>query len=187
MSKQTVDERVITDYLLGASSEAETERLDEMSLTDGDFARRLQAIENDLVDAYVRGRLSGNALTGFNSHYLTSPRRREKVKFAETFLAFTDNAAPALAEEAQSVSAGIAASETVPRGASRFDLFALPRLRLQWGLAAVALVLLLAGGYLISENLRLRHQMAQRTRSARRSAARAGARATTCQAAFIGC
>lgn len=161
MSSQPVDERVITDYLLGASSEAETERLDEMSLTDDDFAGRLQAAENDLVDAYVRGGLSGDALAGFNSHYLASPRRREKVRLAETFLAFTDRAEPARAEVAQTVPASTAASKTGSRKPSRFSFFAIPRLTPQWGFAALALVLLVAGGYLIFENLRLRDQMAQ--------------------------
>jgi len=66
MPKQPVDEQVITDYLLGALPEAETERLDELSLTDDDFIRRLKVAENDLVDAYVKGELSGGALAQFN-------------------------------------------------------------------------------------------------------------------------
>jgi TolA-binding protein len=161
VSKHPVDERVITDYLLGASSEAETERLDEMSLIDDDFAQRLQAAENDLVDAYVRGGLSGDALARFNSHYLASPRRREKVRFAEMFLAFAERPATARAEDAQTVPARTAAGKTVSHKAFRLSLFTVPRLRLQWGFAALALVLLLAGSYLIFENLRLRNQMAQ--------------------------
>jgi hypothetical protein len=152
---------VITDYLLGASSEAETERLDEMSLTDDDFAWRLQAAENDLVDAYVKGELSGDALARFNSHYLASPRRCEKMRFAETFQAFADKAAPAQSTEAQTVSASAAAGKTVSHKAFRLSLFTVPRLTLQWGFAAAALVMLLAGSYLLFENLRLRNQMAQ--------------------------
>jgi hypothetical protein len=164
--KQPVDERVISDYLLGASSEAETERLDEMSLTDDDFAWRLQAVENELVDAYVRGELSGDALARFNSHYLASPRRREKVRFAETFLAFAEKPTIARAAGAQeTVAASAAAGKTVSPKTSRWRLFTLPRLTLQWGLpwgfAAAALLLLLTGGYLILANLRLRAQMAQ--------------------------
>lgn len=161
MLKRPIDERVITDYLLDASSEAETERLDEMSLTDDDFAWRLQAVENDLVDAYVRGELSGDALARFNAHYLASPRRREKVGFAETFLAFADKAAPAQAEEAQTVPASTAASKTVSREPSGFSFFAIPSLTLQWGFAAAALLMLVAGGYLMFANLQLRDQMAQ--------------------------
>lgn len=162
MSKQPVDERVITDYLLGASSETETERLDEMSLTDDAFAWRLQAAENDLVDAYIKGQLSEDALARFNSHYLASPRRREKVRFAETFLTFAEK--PTIvrtAEPRETIPASPAAGERILPKPSRRRLFTLPRLTLEWGFAAVALLLLLTGGYLILANLRLRNQMAQ--------------------------
>lgn len=161
MPKQPIDERVITDYLLGASSEAETERLDELSLTDDDFAQRLQAAENDLVDAYVRGELARDALARFNSHYLASPRRREKVRFAETFLALAEQPPTAQAADAhETVPASTAAGETVSPQPSWWHLLTLPRLTLQWGFAATALLMLLAGGYLMWANLRLRAQVA---------------------------
>jgi hypothetical protein len=159
--KQPIEERVISDYLLGATSEAETERLDEMSLSDDDFAWRLRAVENDLVDAYVRGELSGDALAKFNSHYLASPGRREKVRFAETFLAFAVKPAAERAEDAhETVPARTAAGRTVSRKAFRLSLFRVPRLTPQWGFAAAVFFILLAGGYLMWANLRLRAQMA---------------------------
>jgi len=158
MTNQPVDEGTITDYLLGATSEAETERLDEISLTDDDFAARLHAVENDLVDSYISGELFGDTVARFNSYYLASPKRREKVRFAQTFLAFGDKDAAAQAEKIQPITPG---RKKVVREPARFSLFALPRLRLQWGLAAFALVILLAGGYLMFQNVRLRDQMAR--------------------------
>ena len=85
MRRPTANDQLITQYLLGSLSVPETERLDELSLTDDEFATRLQSVENDLVDAYVLGELSGETLQQFNSFYLSSPRRREKVKFAQVF------------------------------------------------------------------------------------------------------
>jgi len=162
MPRQPVDEGMIVDYLLGASTEAETERLDEMSLTDDDFADRLRAVENDLIDSHVRGELSGDGLSKFNSHYLASPVRRDKVRFAETFLGFADKAVAAQSRDWRATAPAIpAARETILREPSRSRIFALVRPKLQWGLAAAALVMLFAGGYLMLENLRLRNQMAQ--------------------------
>jgi anti-sigma factor RsiW len=162
MPKQPVDEGMIIDYLLGASTEAETEHLDEMSLTDDDFAQRLHAVENDLVDAYVRGELQGNAAARFDSHYLASPGRRDKVAFAERLLGFTDKAFAARAETMdEATPASVAARKTIARESSRFRLFARPHLSLQRGLAAAAVVVFFAAGYLTFENLRLRDQIAR--------------------------
>lgn len=161
MGKQTVNEQE-TEYLLGAVSESEQERLDEMSVSDDEFADRLRAVENDLIDSYVRGELSGDILTRFNSHYLASPRRREKVDFAERFLGFADGSvAPQARDTRATASASPEARETIRREPLRPRFFALLRPALQWGLAAAALVILLGGGYLFVENLRLRNQMVQ--------------------------
>lgn len=146
MTEQPMDEQTITDYLLGTLPETEKERLDEMSLTDDDFAEQLRAIENDLVDAYVRGELSGITLTRFKSQYLASPARREKVKFAQTFAKLVDKSENALVHQPTKVA-----------DKPRWFSFNNP----QWGLAAAVIVMLLAGGYLFFQNKNLRDQMAQ--------------------------
>ena len=61
---------------------SQSERLDELSVVDDDFAWRLSAVENDMVDAYVRGDLSGETLDRFRSFYLSTPKRRGRVEFA---------------------------------------------------------------------------------------------------------
>lgn len=159
---QLYNDELVARYLLGSLTGEETERLDELSISDDQFAGRLAAVENDLVDAYVRGELSGDAVARFKSHYLASSKRRDKVNFAEAFVAFSDKS-PAVQSEDTTVTtpAGPAARETLLRPASRSRLFALPRLTPQWGLAAALLVLLVAGGYLVYENVRLRNQIAQ--------------------------
>src|SRR5712664_4098517 len=75
----------ITQYLLGALPEAETERLDELSFTDDEFTDSLTAVEKDLVDSFVHGELTGGELERFKAHYLASPVRRERVAFAQAF------------------------------------------------------------------------------------------------------
>ena len=92
---QQYDEQLVIRYLLGSVPEAEAERLDELSVADEEFANRLAAVENDLVDAYVRGELAAETRDRFQSYYLSSSRRREKVNFAEALLAVpVPNAVP---------------------------------------------------------------------------------------------
>jgi hypothetical protein len=86
------DDQQLVRYLLGLFPEEEAERFDEQSIVVDEFAVRLQCVENDLVDAYVSGTLEGDILKRFESFYLASPLRREKVKFAERLLASADRA-----------------------------------------------------------------------------------------------
>jgi len=67
------DDELLVRFLLGALPEVETERLDELSITDDQLARRLRTIEQNLVDAYAKGELLGEILARFRSSYLASP------------------------------------------------------------------------------------------------------------------
>src|SRR5580693_6169914 len=86
--EQEFDDQILIRYLLGSLPEAEADRLDELSIADDEFAWRLSAVENDLVDAYARGDLPRETLEPFNAHYLSSPKRLEKVAFARTWRRF---------------------------------------------------------------------------------------------------
>ena len=80
------DERLVR-YLIGALEADETERYDELSIVDSQFAVRLQSVEDDLLDSYARGALSGDTLDRFRSAYLSTPALRDKVRFAGALLA----------------------------------------------------------------------------------------------------
>ena len=132
------DDQAVIQYLLGDMPEAEAEHLDELSVVDDEFAVRLTAAENDLVDAYVRGELADGTRDRFQSHYLCSQRRRERVKFAESLMLLADRAVvPAAA-------GGRARGRLWPR---LFPVF------------AAAACLLLMAGLLIYQNFRLRTQL----------------------------
>jgi hypothetical protein len=87
------DERLV-DYLLGRLSDLEAEPYDERSIADEDFVWRLRAVENDLVDAYVRGTLAGETRERFETFYMASPRRRERVMLARGLAGSVDLAEP---------------------------------------------------------------------------------------------
>jgi hypothetical protein len=131
------DDRQLIHYLLGLLPDEEAELYDEQSIADDDLAARLLLVENDLVDAYVRGTLEEDLRQRFESFYLASPRRRDKVRFAERFLGAVDRA-----------SAAGSAVPAVPRTAARLPRFV-------WSLAPAAM-LLLACGILSFQDVRLR-------------------------------
>jgi hypothetical protein len=140
-------------YLLGAAPPAETERLDELSVSDGGIAERLQMLENDLVDAYVRGELSGQTLVQFNSFYLASPTRRQKVQFAQALRTVAERN---MTRTAPSLVGRAASAER--RGWRR--VFAIPQRAGQWAVATAtaALLLVTLTGWLAIENRRLQGQ-----------------------------
>jgi hypothetical protein len=131
------DDRQLIRYLLGLLPEDEAQRYEEQSIVDDDVAARLRQVENDLVDAYVRGTLDEEFRKRFESFYLASPLRRDKVRFAERLLGAVDRA-----------SALGAAVPAGPRTAAR-------RSRFVWSLAPAAM-LLLACGILFLQDVRLR-------------------------------
>ncbi len=87
MSSQPLDDAVLAQFLLGALPEAESEKIEELSITDDSTALRLQAIEHDLIDAYVRGELSRTDRARFKSSYLATPERRNRVAVANALRA----------------------------------------------------------------------------------------------------
>ena len=131
------DDDLLVAYLLGSLSQDDTERLDELSVTDDEVAARLATIENDLIDQYVGGQLSAETLERFRAQYLASPRRREKVRFAETLAAYHRT--------------GRAVVTTPLPETSRA---ALPRWRGPWQLAAAAAVVFAIGAATLMRTVR---------------------------------
>jgi hypothetical protein len=156
MNERKYDNRAITEYLLGSLSEAETERFDELSFTDEDFAASLSATEKDLVDAYIHGELKGNTLEKFKSHYLASPLRREKVGFARNFQVYAGQNYAETIENAASHESKTGG--TFAEFLSAINIFKNRNL-MQGSFAAIALAFVLAGGWwIISKSLNQREQ-----------------------------
>ena len=149
--KQGFDDQILIRYLLGSLPEEEAERLDELSIADDAFAWRLSAVENDLVDAYVCGELSGGDLAQFKQSYLSSPNRLQRVEFAAALNSF----------EAKTATAAVPSSkpkEESSKGWTLWPWLSVPHLALQWGFAGGALAMMLAASYLLFENGKLRKQ-----------------------------
>jgi hypothetical protein len=155
------DERQLERYLLGLLPDADAEQIDELSITDDEIAWRLRAVENDLVDEYVRGTLDANTRCLFEHGYLASPRRREKVKLAQQFLKAVDRVAVPSTSDAQGTAVPAADGlSSRPRSSpsASTTISTLP-----WRLAVAALVVL-ACGALLFQNVRLRGGLRDRQR-----------------------
>src|SRR5688572_3528327 len=88
--ESTYDDRQLTRYLLDQLADQAADRPAEPTIVDDEMAWRVWTVENDLVDAYVRGVLDAKSRQQFETHYLASPKRRAKVRFAERFARAVD-------------------------------------------------------------------------------------------------
>jgi len=84
-NSQPYDDEQLVRYLLGSLDEQDTERFDELSVSDDEFAGRLQAVENDLIDAHARGELATDSRARFEAYYLSRPGKLERIRFAEVW------------------------------------------------------------------------------------------------------
>lgn len=69
-------------YLLHEMPEAERLDFAEQWFTDADLNSQLLLAEAELLDAYVRGQLSGNQRTRVQRYLLNSPEQDKKLQFA---------------------------------------------------------------------------------------------------------
>jgi hypothetical protein len=118
-------------YLLQGLPEEDVERIDELSITDEEMAWRLRVVEDDLVDSYVKGNLTGERRSQFEARFLSTERGRRKVKFAGNFLPKIDRAPQPTT--------------------ARSSLWTPPRPTPAWSLAAAAALLLVCGGLVVRD------------------------------------
>jgi hypothetical protein len=79
-------ENLIRRYLVGELAEGDQAALEQELLIDRGKFDQVCAVENELVDSYVRGEMSPADRERFEGHYLASPLHRERVAIAESFL-----------------------------------------------------------------------------------------------------
>ncbi len=80
------EEEKLRKYLTGDLSEAEKLKIETEFLASDEAFERLEEIENDLVDEYVRGELSAQERSLFEQNYLTTPLHRQRVLLSQNLL-----------------------------------------------------------------------------------------------------
>ncbi len=137
----------LVGYLLGALPSDEAERLDERTFVDDELAERLRVVEDDLVDSYAAGTMTGERLQRFESFYLASPRRRRKAALAKGLQGAIERSR----SEARPV------PNAAPEAARHIGGV------LRWPLA-VAAALVVAIGLLLLQNVALRRELRDNAR-----------------------
>jgi hypothetical protein len=86
------DEHIIA-CILGEAGSQQRQALALLCFHDEALFARYTELEDNLVEGYVRGQLSGHDQLRFERGYCNLPYRREKVLMAAALLRFVDNRA----------------------------------------------------------------------------------------------
>ena len=91
----------IKTYLLGGLDEARQNRLEERLLNDRELFEEVLISEDELVDQYLAGKLTGTEAKQFEAHFLVTSERQEKFRFGQALNKYLQlNDLPILTAEA---------------------------------------------------------------------------------------
>jgi hypothetical protein len=88
-------EEFIARYLLGDLPEEQQVEIENRAFSDQGYQRNITAVENDLIDEYVRRELSDTQRRQFEDRFLASADRRRRVEFARTLATVVSEASAA--------------------------------------------------------------------------------------------
>jgi len=151
----TTDKQTLTRYLLGELSPQEREQLEREQLAQPEFREDLIAVENDLIDSYVRGDLPDEQRRQFENHFLDSLEKQERVELAKLLM---DSNLRQMIEVRPIHEQPEAGSWLAWIGESRPRRFAMLKMALG-AIAACGLAVL--AGFLLLETQRLHRELAQ--------------------------
>src|SRR5215510_11129960 len=154
MAAELNDEKHIARYLLGDLTEEHQVAIEDRAFADKEYLALVTAVENDLIDDYVRRELSETDQRKFESRFLASAERRKRVEFAKA-LARVPVAAPAAERTVVSEPARWSWRDSLYAFISGLNPAA------KFAVVAAMLVLLVGGALLLTETLRLRSQLTQ--------------------------
>ena len=137
-------------YLFREMSEEESATVEDKIFSDTDFYYELTELENDLVDDYARGQLTGTDLERFERSLKFLPKRREK-------------AANAIALQSVIAEGKIVRTEQVGQGfwEKITTFFSLKFSAMQLAAGALAILIMCVGGFLIYKNRQAQNEFAE--------------------------
>lgn len=153
MAADLNNEKLISRYLLGELSEEQQVEIEDRAFSDQEFLAGITAVENDLIDEYVRNEMADGDRRRFESRFLASEPRRKRVEFARALTRVMSETRVTERETPTVVARTVSWREAL--AAFIHGLHPAGRL----ALAAASLVILIGGAWLITETLRLRTQL----------------------------
>src|SRR5215471_3378663 len=74
----SMDDNTLRKYLLGELNEEEQSEVEQRLLAEGDFFEQVLIEEDELIDDYLDGSLSGAQRHYFDQYFLCTPERQKK-------------------------------------------------------------------------------------------------------------
>ncbi len=165
MTDKAQQKQCMAKYLLGRMSEEERADFEKQYLVNEELFEELVVTETETIRSYLSGSGSEAERREFQSHFLATPSKRRKVEFEKSLGEYVARHAPSATEgkshapgkaSFSPLRAGTEGKRQLPLGPAK------PRLAL-WRFAAAAMVLVtLTGGlWLVLVNRRLSHEIQQ--------------------------
>jgi hypothetical protein len=85
MGQYIEEQKTIRRYLLGELAEEKQRQLEESLLTNSELFEEILMAEDELVDEYTAGLLDERERERFEKHFLATPERLQKLRFARAF------------------------------------------------------------------------------------------------------
>src|SRR5436190_443284 len=83
MKEDLTQEKELRRYLLGELTLEEQVVIEQRLFLESEYAELAKALEDDLIDDYVRHDLPAKEQAEFETHFLTQPEHLEDVKIAD--------------------------------------------------------------------------------------------------------
>ncbi|HET6854354.1 MAG TPA: hypothetical protein VFH46_18780 [Pyrinomonadaceae bacterium] len=148
MAAEPNNEQLIARYLLGELPEEQQVEIEDRAFQDNDYLATITAVENDLIDEYVRHELSETDRRKFENRFLASAERRKRVEFARALANVASEAT--VAERPSTAVSWRDSLDAFVRSLNPFGKLAL---------AALTLLVIASGAWLLIETLRLRSEL----------------------------
>lgn len=103
MEPSLKDQEKIRLYLLGRlADELQRQRIEEMLLVDDHYFREVEIIEDEIIDDYLEESLTHAECDDFKKHFLSTPDRYKKLRFAQALKKYSlQKSQPEIVEVAQ--------------------------------------------------------------------------------------
>lgn len=144
----SIKQETIKDYLLGKLPDEQLPEIEDRLMTNSEFFEELLILEDELIDQYLADKLSPSARDAFETHFMLTPERRQKLRFAGTFRKYV-----AVTATSDQVESQEAYDRRAPlRRAPAFSFWPFSNPALAYSLAAVLLLAVLCTSWLVLRN-----------------------------------
>lgn len=154
---KAMSEEQIIHYLLNELPKEEAELFEQRSLADRQLFEYMQAVEEDLADAYVHGQLPSERRHSFERVYKATTAGRESIAFATELKDVLDEFKAADVQETQEITKQPTKGffDTVTEGWQSW----VANHRSSWAIPAMAVLLVVIGAISIYKVVRLNQQL----------------------------